>query len=130
MLAPWGKNGAAAVVHDFLYWDQRCTRDEADAVILLAMSESRVNEFDQWVIYHAVHWGGAFAWKGNAKERSSGRERVMSPLPTDPNTTWTAYQQKIYESGHRPDPRPTATPKPKYCGQAAEAWSAYLAAHS
>ena len=127
LLPPWGSYGPAAVVHDFLYWDQQCTREEADAVILLAMTESDVGRVDRWVIYHAVHWGGALAWKGNTKARSSGRERVMPALPTDPNTTWSAYQRSIYDSGHRPEPRPTEAPKPDYCRQAAQAWSTYLA---
>src|SRR5437868_5810710 len=44
------KNGTytrAAVIHDWLYWSQRCTRDEADNLLLIAMKESNVGWWDR-----------------------------------------------------------------------------------
>jgi len=32
VIPPTGRYQLAAVVHDFLYWDQGCTREQADTV--------------------------------------------------------------------------------------------------
>src|SRR5438132_13707846 len=37
VLPPTGRYQMAAIVHDFLYWDQSCTRDQADALLRIAM---------------------------------------------------------------------------------------------
>src|SRR5687767_6419042 len=34
---PTGQYSRAAVVHDYLYWTQRCSREQADRIFLLAM---------------------------------------------------------------------------------------------
>lgn len=66
-IAPrWGRYGWAAVIHDFLYWDQRMTRREADEVFLDAMKDSAVPVWRRTVIYRAVRVFGCFAWKRNA----------------------------------------------------------------
>jgi Protein of unknown function (DUF1353) len=31
-----------AVVHDYLYWKQTCTRDQSDQILLLGMIENKV----------------------------------------------------------------------------------------
>lgn len=35
VIPPSGRYQLAAVVHDFLYWDQGCTREQADAILRL-----------------------------------------------------------------------------------------------
>jgi Protein of unknown function (DUF1353) len=42
VLPPVGRYQLAAVVHDFLYWDQGCTREQADTLLWVAMAESQV----------------------------------------------------------------------------------------
>jgi Protein of unknown function (DUF1353) len=42
VLPPFGTYQLAAVVHDFLYWDQGCSREQADALLRVAMFESKV----------------------------------------------------------------------------------------
>jgi hypothetical protein len=37
MYAPHDRYSRAAVVHDYLYWSQRCTREQADNIFMLAM---------------------------------------------------------------------------------------------
>ena len=49
-----------AVVHDYLYWKQTCTRDQADQILLLAMIEHTVPEAARFAIYQAVHFAGMF----------------------------------------------------------------------
>lgn len=128
ILPKWGKYGPAAVAHDFLYWDQRCTREQADAVLLLAMAESQVNPVHRALIYRAVRWGGAIGWKANRKDRAAGRERIIPSefAPTDPTTTWQQLQDAIFAAGHRPEARPSHDPVPTYCTEAELLWREFL----
>jgi hypothetical protein len=42
-LSPNGKYSKAAIVHDYLYWTQGCTREQADNLLDIAMKESNVS---------------------------------------------------------------------------------------
>ena len=55
VLSPTGQPGRAAIVHDFLYWQQWCARPQADRILLLAMIESRVSATVRQGVYRAVH---------------------------------------------------------------------------
>ena len=35
----------AAVIHDYLYWAQPCTREQSDNLLMIAMKESGVSWF-------------------------------------------------------------------------------------
>ena len=90
-IAPRWVHGWAAVIHDFLYWDQRMTRQEADDVFLDAMIDSAVPAWRRMIIYRAVRQFEWLAWKRNEALRACNpcarfRER---PLP-DPfnNKKW------------------------------------------
>ncbi len=117
LLPRWGKHGAPAVVHDFLYWEQRCTREEADRLIKLAMQENRVGAIRRSVIHAALRIGGALAWRGNAKVREEGLMRIIPPgeYPQDPKMQWKDLQGQLKERGYRPPPRDGSNPKPEYC---------------
>lgn len=70
---------APAIIHDFLYWQQTCTKDEADAVMYLAMEEVGLNRFTA----NAVHFGvstplGHRAWNKNKSARASGESRFFT----------------------------------------------------
>ena len=127
LLPTWGKYGPPAVVHDYLYWDQRCTREQADWILLLGMEENDVGAIQRFVIHRAVRWGGAFAWRSNANRRTDGRERVIPPghRPDDPNTTWESHEARLYEAGLRPEPRPSPDPAPDYCRKAEVLWRTF-----
>jgi hypothetical protein len=131
LLPTWGQYGPPAVVHDYLYWDQRCTREQADWIFLLGMEESDVGGIERFVIHRAVRWGGALAWRNNGKRRTAGWERVIPAgrRPDNPNTTWESYEARLYEDGVRPEPRPSEGPPPDYCGQAEVLWRAFEQAH-
>ena len=64
VLPPVGPYQLAAVVHDFLYWDQACTRQQADDLLRVAMAESKVKPFERDVIWQAVRKFGETAWAG------------------------------------------------------------------
>jgi hypothetical protein len=75
LLRPWGKYGPPAVIHDFLYWDQQCTREQADRIMMLAMQESDVGWLRTKLVHMTLRAAGAFAWKSNRKARERGTLR-------------------------------------------------------
>lgn len=122
LLPRWGKYGPPAVVHDFLYWDQRCTRAQADKIMMLAMQESDVSWLRANLIHKAVRLGGLFAWRSNRKARESGVIRWIpnDMMPENPNVTWKEYETVLREAGVIPQPQPSPHARPDYCMQADE----------
>jgi len=90
-----------AVVHDYLYWKQSCTRKQADQIFLLAMIEQEVAEFHQTGIHSAVRAAGRFAWDDNADERQRALIRIIpsNRLTIPPNTTWEQYRAQLMRDG-------------------------------
>ena len=86
-----------AVVHDYLYWKQTCTRDQSDQILLLAMIEHEVPETKRFAIYQAVHFAGMFAWDDNARSRNAGLVRILPPdrQKIGANILWPSYQQEL-----------------------------------
>src|ERR1700728_5433719 len=41
-LSPNGLYSKAAIIHDYLYWTQLCTRLQSDNILMIAMKESQV----------------------------------------------------------------------------------------
>ncbi len=114
-LSPHGNYSRAAVVHDYLYWTQRCTRDQADRLLVIAMKESGVGGFDEFVIYQGVDRAGGSAWKDNAKEAAAGLPRFVPEKylqPADPNVKWAPYRAMLVKEGVM-DPK--LTQDPTYC---------------
>lgn len=107
-----------AVVHDYLYWKQTCTRQQADQILLLGMIENQVREIHRSAIHGAVTVAGGFAWADNAKEREAGLVRI---LPADRmrvpvNTSWPDYRQRLKAEGVTEGPdTPIA---PGFCARA------------
>lgn len=90
-LSPHGQYSRAAVVHDYLYWAQVCTRAQADRLLVIAMKESKVGAFDEFAVYQGVDKFGGSSWDSNANERKAGLPRVVPERylrPTDPNVSW------------------------------------------
>lgn len=114
-LSPHGQYSRAAVIHDYLYWAQGCSRDQADRLMVIAMKESDVGKFNERVIYSGVKAGGGSAWDSNAAERSSGLPRIVPTeylKPEDPNLRWPEYRQFLVDRGVRD---PNFDRSPAYC---------------
>ena len=101
----------AALVHDFLYWDQSCTREQADRIFLHAMTAARVPEMKKTALYGAARLAGARAWATNTRERQEGMVQIV-PRRALPEATWHVVRQQLrgtrepdYE---RPSPRACA----------------------
>jgi len=119
VLPPFGTYQLAAVVHDFLYWDQGCTREQADDLLRVAMFESKVESAKRDVIWQAVRRFGGTAWNQNAAAKAAGQPRVIPAADLDlpPLATWAEYRAALAAKGVRPDPTPRQPPD--YCGAAA-----------
>lgn len=102
-----------ALVHDFLYWTQSCSRSQADKVLLRALREVGVPDVKSEAIYWSVHLAGMFAWKENASDRAAGLPRVIpGPLDHLPIATWESFRTELRARHVRLD---TPEKQPAYC---------------
>ena len=107
-----------AVVHDYLYWKQACTREQADKVLLLGMIENEVKEVHRVAIHDAVRIAGGFAWDDNARERASGLIRILPAdrqrVPT--GLSWPEYRLMLKSQGVGEGPDTAIAPA--FCARA------------
>ena len=94
VLRPDGEYAYAAVVHDYLYWTQTRSREEADDILKMAMEDFEVGAVTAGTIYSAVRMGGQFAWDGNAEKKAEGEKRILTRFPQDPRTKWEDWKQR------------------------------------
>jgi len=90
-----------AVVHDYLYWQQTCTRAQSDRILLLAMIEHEVGSAHRVAIYDAVRAAGRFAWADNAREHSQHHLRIIPAdyLHIPARTNWKQYRSQLMQKG-------------------------------
>lgn len=101
ILPKWEKYGPAAVVHDYLYWEQKyngevITRKKADNYMLEAMRDCGVSCCKRKVIHKVLRLLGGFAWCGNRHRKSAGgiSQIPFKIIPT-PRETWKQCQERI-----------------------------------
>jgi len=118
VLPPTGRYQLAAVVHDFLYWDQGCQREQADAIFRIAMSESNVKAVERDLMWQAVRRFGQGAWDDNAAAKRAGKPRIVpaADMTIPALVTWPEYQAQLMMRGLRPQPTPSVPPA--YCDAA------------
>lgn len=92
LLRPDGEYAYAAVVHDYLYWTQTRSREEADDILKMAMEDFEVGTVTIETIYGAVRLGGKGAWGGNAEKKAQGEKRILKRFPQDPRTKWEDWK--------------------------------------
>lgn len=81
LLPPWGTYGNAAVIHDWLYWEQLRPRREADRIFLEAMTVLSVSRFKRTCMYLAVRALGGIPWWQNQGLRKQGYSRISRQAP-------------------------------------------------
>lgn len=115
VIPPTGRYQLAAVVHDFLYWDQACVREQADAIFRVAMAESNVKPFERDLMWKAVRRFGQSAWDNNAAAKQAGKPRIIpaANMNIPPLVTWPEYQAQLMMQGVKPEL--TASSAPTYC---------------
>lgn len=116
LASPHGFYSRASIIDDFLYWDQRCTREQADRIMLIAMQESAVGFAERQAIYAGVRAGGQSSWDGNATARAQGMLRTVPTQVIDqvqPLDTWPDFRTRLMKQGAREAPRPDG-PQPTY----------------
>lgn len=97
LLPNTGAYGNAAIVHDYLYWRQDCTRSQSDNIMAIAMRDAGVGDAALRAIQIGVRLGGQGSWDKNREDRQSGLVRTVGP-PFDqvpPGGTWDAYREWI-----------------------------------
>ncbi len=110
-LTPEGQYGRAAIVHDYLYWSQKCQRAQADALFAIAAQESGVSTDVALSMYDALRAFGQSAWDDDNAKLTSGfptvlpRDRWTRP---DPNQSWPAYASQLVAQGVRAPDVPDA----------------------
>jgi hypothetical protein len=100
ILPQWGKYGSAAVIHDWLYWDQNRSRAASDAVLLESMVVSKVGFLVRYAIYTAVRLFGWLAWYRNQADRVDGFQRVLQTVPVKPITAIRRRGQYLQLARH------------------------------
>jgi uncharacterized protein DUF1353 len=94
LLPKWGDYGWAAVLHDYLYWEQSLCREDSDAILLEAMMRSSVPPWRRQLIYRAVRLFGCWAWNSNRRRKMCGENR-MAPKHSD-NLPFMDFQEKTH----------------------------------
>jgi len=81
----WGRHGNAAVIHDWLYWEQSSrtnySRAESDQIFRDGMVVLGVGSTRRALIYWTVRAFGWWAWRRNRWDRKAGFKRVLDKLP-------------------------------------------------
>lgn len=94
LYSPHDQYSRAAIVHDYLYWSQLCTRPQADNLFMIAMKESGVPENTRQNVYAGVHLFGKASWTDNQEQRKAKMPRVVPLDRKDfpPNWSWEMYR--------------------------------------
>jgi hypothetical protein len=91
-LPPDGDYTYAAILHDYLYWNQATGKDTADLVLKAAMEDFGVSAAQAFAVYNGVKVGGQSAWDGNAALKKAGEKRILKVFPTDPTIRWEDWK--------------------------------------
>jgi len=101
LVSKLGPHIRAAIVHDYLYWTQGCSRHEADAIFSKMMKDLGVPTLNRWALSFAVTNFGKKAWIENSQQRAAGLPRI---IPSDareigPYETWPQYRAYLQSLG-------------------------------
>lgn len=94
ILQKTGRYGNAAIYHDWLCWQQTCTRKEADDTFERAMKDMGVDATTRNLIWAGVRVFGGSYWDDNTAEKAAGGKRVLKVFPEDPAITWEEWRAR------------------------------------
>lgn len=78
---PTGRYAYAAVVHDYLYWNQTTSKDDADKIIKLAMQDTHTDAATISDFQTGLSIAGWKAWSDNKKAKANGEKRILAVFP-------------------------------------------------
>ncbi len=114
-----GEYTRAAIVHDFLYWEQRCTREQADELFDILMEDSDVDSTSRFTIYAAVRVWGGDAWEENTLAKKNHYVRIIPEVYINfpIKTKWENYREFLREDIHDDESLETysSNEAPLYC---------------
>jgi hypothetical protein len=84
-----------AIVHDYLYWAQNASKDQADKILQFGMEDIGVDRATIITIYEAVHLAEQSAWNQNARLKALGEKRILSVFPDDPRSRWVDWKKDL-----------------------------------
>lgn len=90
---PTGRHGHAAILHDWLYWEQGVTRSVADLVFETALADIKVDAPLRKAMWAAVRIGGGRYWTESTQERRSGGSRILKRFPDEP-VAWCDWRRQ------------------------------------
>lgn len=102
--SPNGTYSKAAIIHDYLYWTQICTREQSDKLFLTAMRESDVSRGTLHDFYWQVRQQGDDPWIENREYKVRGLIKILTDDQIEnipPNASWSKYQFSLKEMGAR-----------------------------
>lgn len=108
-----GEYSTAAIIHDYLYWTQSCTREQADNLMAIVMRETGVAPWKGLLIYGAVRLAGQKAWDQDRDHRVNGAIRIVD-VPWDRSPSqfdWDTLQASLRESRASADAWPVVSPE-------------------
>lgn len=94
-LRPDGNYTYPAIIHDYLYWEQNVTKDQADLIFKYGMQDFKIDPITINTIIAAVKLGGQSAWNSNTKLKASGEKRIIKIYPEDPTISWAQWKIKL-----------------------------------
>ena len=93
-LRPDGEYAYAAIIHDYLYWEQNVSIDTANSTLKAAMQDLKVDPFKVEAIYSAVSWGGQKYWDQNKKMKEQGERRYLQQFPPTAAVSWEDWKKR------------------------------------
>ncbi len=76
-LSPIDKYMNAAILHDYLYWDQRCKQEDIDVILYSAMRSYAVTSNQRHAVFDGVHYFGEHSFLDNKERRIRGEQRFI-----------------------------------------------------
>ncbi len=96
-----GRYIVAAIVHDYLYWNQSCTKEQADSIFELAMKDAEIGSLQRKTMWAAVDNFGGEAWENNLRRKIDGYLKVVPSsymeIPFD--VPWSDYVETLKADG-------------------------------
>jgi len=107
-----GPHLCPAIVHDYLYWTQSCSRVRTDEIFLEMMKDFDVSWSTRHLMHFAVRRFGRSHWDEASRDKAAGEIRIVpaDARPPDPSETWPEYRRAVEANNGHPAHIPVISP--------------------